>query len=311
VRKLTPGGQRCMRSKLMCFVLLMIVAVSSAWGIDPVPNSGCGAEVLVLTPVKKLHQNNSGPVIIDGQPASPDQYPVSFLLSTAQGKCTFFLISARTLMTAAHCASNGSLIRIQEDRTTVYEGQCERAPQYPSDLSQDWALCLLSKDYLPPIVGAMPPVFYEVLNTDPSALQIGQRVQITGFGCHQEGGTIDNIYRVGWAEIAELPGDVLLPHSKVETPNALMISKRPSQLCAGDSGGPAFVIDEDSPSFRWVIGINAQTSYTTGFGFLASTSTKDALDFLNEWSKKHDEKICGLHADAKDCRPTKPLRGVK
>jgi hypothetical protein len=212
-------------------------------------------------------------------------------------------------MTAAHCVSDSTVIKIEEaGAMTGFEGRCERGPKFPSDPSQDWALCSLTTDYPPPIIGNRPPGFYEVLNTDPSALKKRDGVQITGFGCTSPGDPLDNIYRVGWAEIDKLPGGVVIEGKTVDTPNVLRINGLPSYLCEGDSGGPAFEIDEESPSFRRVIGINSQTINYSGLkiGYLASTSTEDALHFFDEWAKAHKKKICGLHEDAENCRPTKP-----
>jgi hypothetical protein len=292
----------------------MISVASLAWGTDPVPNPGSKEEVLVLTPVRELNQGNDGPVIIDATgTANTNEFPVSFLLKTNQGKCTWFLIGAGTLMTAAHCVPDGTLIKIEEAGGMAgFEGRCKRAPKYPEDPSQDWALCSLTTDYPPPIIGNRPPGFYEVLNTDSSAVQNLKKkeklIQITGFGCTSPGGPLDNIYRVGWAKIDELPGEVVIHKSLVLTPNVLAIDGLPSYLCEGDSGGPAFEIDETSPSFRRVIGINSQTINYLGLkiGYLASTSTEDALHFFTDWAKAHKKKICGLHEDAKNCRPTKP-----
>jgi hypothetical protein len=281
----------------------MIFLVSSAWGSDPIPNP----EVLVLTPVLERRQNNSGPKIIDGLEASPDDYPVSFQLAGDQGVCTWFLIGARSLMTAAHCVSDGASIKIVKEPKTVYEGQCERSPKYQKDPSQDWALCLLSTDYPPPVVSGSPINGYEVLNTDPSALQIGQSIHITGFGCKHKDGQLDDIYRVGRAKIAEVPPDVRIA-GNMRAPNFLKIKRLPSQLCSGDSGGPAFSLSSfvgPQRLFRMVIGINAQTVYVSGDGYLASTSTKDALDFFQQWARKHGQGICGLHKGVKNCRPTK------
>jgi len=306
--RLSPRGheRRSIGLPVLFSVCVMISVVSSAWGIDPIPNPESGAKVLVLRPVVERRQDNSGPkIILGGQPASPDDYPVSFQLAGDQGVCTWFLIGARTLMTAAHCVSDGAYVRIVKEQKTVYEGQCERSPKYSKDPSQDWALCLLSTDYPPPVLSDRPLTGYEVLNTDPSALQIAQRIQITGFGCEHKDGPLDDIYRVGWAKIAEVPPDVRIPGIYVRAPNFLKIKKLPSQLCSGDSGGPAFSFIGSSPFFRQVIGINAQTVYELGDGYLASTSTKDALDFFRQWEGKHGQEICGLHKNVKNCRPTR------
>jgi hypothetical protein len=309
-KKQLPGGHRLMRLRVITAACLMICLASSAWGADPVPNPRAGAQVLVLKPVLDLPQDGTAPVIINGQLADPKEYPVSFLFESNHEKCTGFLISARTLMTAAHCVSDGASIRIEkEGETTAYEGQCMRAPGYRNDLSQDWALCLLAKDFLPPIIPGQPVNGYEVLNTDPSTLKIGKRIEITGFGCTHPGGPLDNKYRVGWANIDGLPPEVDIPGIG-KKPNVLKIKPQPyaSQqpgLCGGDSGGPAFEVNDKSPSFRRVIGINSRTLYEMKWGYLASTSTKDALAFFKKWANDNQQKICGLHKDAEYCRLTK------
>jgi hypothetical protein len=304
------SGLRFMGLQVLSFAFLMIFAVSCAWSAESVLSPASSAKVLVLTPVSRKHlEQHKDEVrvkIMNGEWANPDDYPVSFQLATDQGTCTWFLIGARTMMTVAHCVSDGAKISIKKsDQTPTYEGQCTQAPGYSDDKSQDWALCLLSTDYQLS-VGLFTG--YEVINIDSSRLKIGKRIQITGFGCDREDGPLDNIYRVGWANITGLPPTVHLPDVLERTPNVFKIKKQPSQLCGGDSGGPAFEIVGESPLYRRVIGINSQTISTLGLGvgYLASTSTRDALGFFNKWAKDHNQKICGLHKDAKNCRPTGP-----
>jgi V8-like Glu-specific endopeptidase len=312
-KKKLPGGQRLVGVRALFLIFLMLGAVSSAWGADPVPDPGAGAQMLVLKPVLDLPQKNKGPVIIHGQLANPNEYSVSFLFESDHEKCTGFLVGARTLMTAAHCVSDGTSIRIEKkDGSTTYEGKCERAPGYQNDPSQDWALCLLATDYPPPIISGIPLTGYEVLNTAPSTLTIlknkRKQIQITGFGCTYPGGPLDNKYRVGWAYIDGLPPGVYIQGIGTK-PNVLRIAKQQSTtqqsaLCGGDSGGPAFEISDKSRYYRRVIGINSRNYDLKGWGYLASTSTKAALAFFNNWADDHQQKICGLHKDAVNCRYT-------
>jgi hypothetical protein len=309
-KKALSRGQRLMGLGMLSAGCLMLAFALLAWGADPVPNPGAGVQVLVLKPVRDLPQDSNGPAVINGQLADPKEYPVSFLFESNHEKCTGFLIGARTLMTAAHCVSDGTSIRIEnEGEATTYEGPCVRAPGYRNDPSQDWALCLLSQDYLPPIIPGKPLTGYEVLNADPSTLKIGKRIEITGFGCTHPGGPLDNKYRVGWTSIDGLPPEVDIPGIG-KKPNVLRIKPQPYApqqpgLCGGDSGGPAFEINDKSPSFRRVVGINSRTVHEMNWGYLASTSTKDALAFFKKWADDYQQKICGLHKDAEKCRPTK------
>lgn len=301
---------RAIGLSILFSVCLMIARASLAWGTEPVSDQGSEAEALVLTPVRELHQGDEGPVIIDATgTANTNEFPVSFLLKTNQGQCTWFLIGPSTLMTAAHCVSDNTLIKIEEvEGAQSFEGRCDRAPKYRSDPSQDWALCSLGTDYPPPIIGNRPPGFYEVLNKDPSKVKRKKGILITGFGCARPGGPLGKVYRVGWAEIDDLPGEVVFQDLGL-MPNLLTIDGLPSYLCEGDSGGPAFEVDKDSPAIRRVIGINSRTIlHYSGvrISFLASTSTDDALHFFEDWAKAHNKKICGLQEDAANCRPTEP-----
>ncbi|MGG6497067.1 UNVERIFIED_CONTAM: hypothetical protein NY603_29520, partial [Bacteroidetes bacterium 56_B9] len=74
------------------------------------------------------------------------------------------MIGPQTLLTAAHCVGPDQDANLILAGTT-YTGQCSHHPDYPGDLSADYALCLMSKP--------VPGIPYENINIDPQALKVG------------------------------------------------------------------------------------------------------------------------------------------
>ena len=273
---------------------------------------------LVLTPVLELQapSQNDAFVIIRGKAADPARYPVSFRLAMSAAEvCTWFLVAPRVLVTAAHCVKDGSAVTIKAKNPApgsappelTYKGICEASPRYPADKSMDWALCLLDLSFPLPTDSRIKVVGYERLNTNVDDVKRDASIQITGFGCKSAGAIVSETYLVGSALVARLPPNVD-SHGLMEvTPNYIEIKGNPSILCAGDSGGPAFLLSERDATghLRTVIGINSRTVNKDGnaMGYLASASTEDVVSWIKRWAKEKGQRICGVHADARACRP--------
>ena len=276
------------------------------------------AAPLILTPVLELPEPPPPDdfVILLGRPADPARYPVSFRLAVSPSEvCTWFLVAARVLVTAAHCVRRSTAITIKTRSAPgstppelSYNGNCQAAPRYPADKSMDWALCLLDLSFPLPNDPRIKAVGYEKLNTHADQLARGQSIEITGFGCRSTGGIVSDVYMVGTAAVAKLPPGVDTLGVTDPTPNYIEIQGDPSILCAGDSGGPAFLVNqaESSGNLRTVIGINSRTVNRDGLsvGYLASASTEDVLAWIRRWAKDNGQRICGVHADARGCRPS-------
>lgn len=274
-------------------------------------------QALVLKPVLEGIRLGDKPAIIDGRPADPLLYPVSFQLATSPDEvCTWFLVSPRTLVTAAHCVVKNPAVNLkvkggEENAATggaTFIGTCDVMPAYKSDSSADWALCLLDKEFPLPKDKRIPVTGYEVLSTDPQAMSVGNLVEISGFGCKKPGGTLSNAYLIGIAQIEALPPSAVVPGSTKATPHLIEVGRYPSVLCAGDSGGPAFSANKDgSPNTRrMVLGVNSKTVNKDGLGlgYISAASSGVISQWIAKWGTANSQKICGVHKAAQGCRPT-------
>jgi hypothetical protein len=167
-----------------------------------------------------------------------------------------------------------------------YQGTCTHSPDYAENLTADYALCLLTED--------VADTTFELINTDPNELKVGDPLLLTGFGCTQigGGGGNDGVFRLGEALIQVLPaGD-----------NNDIVTKAESALCYGDSGGPAFILYDQCDTGRRVqVSINSRGNiYDTSL--LSSLSTPMAISFMQKWASVNKALICGLHKEAKKCR---------
>jgi hypothetical protein len=231
-----------------------------------------------------------------GRPAVPSEWPASFYTYAAGGSCTSTIVGDRVLLTAAHCVPNGGQISLTKAGQT-YRGTCEHAPEYGKigDYARtaDYALCAIDRP--------IPGVAAERINVRPQDLTIGRQVLLTGFGCTTNAGTggNDGVYRIGEANIQSLPsGD-----------NNDIVVQGPAGVCFGDSGGPAFLIRAGQP--RVQISVNSRVEVRQDepnldlgpHSFLSSLTSKAGADFLAKWSARTGLRLCGLHADAKTCRP--------
>lgn len=275
-----------------------------------------GVATLRLRSVLDLYPKRNGPAIENGQPANSAEYPASFMSTNSHGiQCTWFLVNSKTLVTAAHCTETGEKLEILKPspigaNDDVYSGRCERLDAFAIDKSKDWALCLLDKNYDLPTGDRIRISGYEILNVRENFIKKRLAIQITGFGCVGVKKLPDGIYRVGWARVTILPPKVRIADPDVlgSTPNWIKIENNPAVLCGGDSGGPAFAYLDANMYYRVVVGVNSRKLNSPGLsnlglGVLSSTSTKSAVNFFEDWAGRNGQRLCGLHMDAKGCRP--------
>lgn len=242
----------------------------------PIPElPPCGFDEKLL-PVK--------PTLINGTQADPAEWPASVYARAGNSACSSTVIGERVLLSAGHCMKNGKSVTFTVGANN-YTAKCTHHPEYKEgrgNSTADWALCLIDK----PVVGAK----FEMLATKHS-LQVGEKVRLTGYGCIRPGGGggNDGVFRIGEAEVMGLPGG-----------NSYDVSTRGgAALCFGDSGGAAYIEHRDGK--REVFGVNSRGDIRRE-SYLPDVTSDSMQEFTKEWIAKNNAKICGVSADAKDCR---------
>ena len=225
---------------------------------------------------------------------------VFFAMLKSKELCTHSLVGERVLLTAAHCVTSTQRVRIIiED--IPYSAKCKIHPNYRTNPSADYALCLLNKAVQLPRTNGRKTKF-ETLNLDPNSVLKNLIVDMTGFGCDRkdlkkEG---SKVFRIGQAKVKSLAAS---------PDNYLFVSGK-ATLCFGDSGGPTFF--QGSQQNRKIVAINSMRDddLQKNGSWLSSTSTKMAKFFLTHWieemEKEHDYKfkivVCGHNGNNGICR---------
>ncbi len=245
---------------------------------------------IVLVPVSDSNPSfnpEQQHALIDGREANPADYPVSFFSQQGNSRCTAFLIGADVLSLAAHCVGNGRSASFPYAGKS-YTSVCAHAPEYKDNVTADWALCKVSEV----VAGAVA----EVISQDAADCSVGATILLTGYGCTKPGGSDspDGKYRIGEAKIKSCPVGT---NYDIKTADG-------AAVCFGDSGGPSFKIFPDGS--RKVLA-NTSRGDITEVSFLSSLSSPPAKAFYLDWSQKNGSKICGVHADATQCRGSSPI----
>lgn len=228
--------------------------------------------------------------LINGEPADPKDWPASVYAAAGNSRCSATLVGERVLLFAAHCVRNGAQVSFSAGPNS-YRGTCTHAPDYKSNSTADWALCLIES----PITG----VEFEVVNTDPELVKVDDELTLTGYGCVNPGGGggNDGIYRTGKATVVQVPSGR----------SNDIVTRSGAALCYGDSGGPAFHVNGQT---RKQVGVNSRGNISTT-SYLSSVGTQMAQNFFKSWSQDNETEICGLSEKAKKCRdkalPPPPL----
>lgn len=224
-----------------------------------------------------------GPRLINGKPADLKDWPSSVYASMNGSRCTATVVGERTLLIAAHCVGNGQSAAFSIG-AEKYSSKCSQSPLYNGNSTADWAICLVDRK--------VENVPYELINNDNNRVKVGAQLTLTGYGCVNPGGSggNDGTYRVGTSKVTKTPSG---------SSNDI-VTEGNAALCFGDSGGPAFFVNDQTKE-RWVVGVNSRGNISTT-SYLSSTSTTNAQKFINDWATSNNQQICGIHSGAKGCR---------
>jgi hypothetical protein len=222
------------------------------------------------------------PMLINGKPADPEEWPASVYARMNNAACSATLIGERVLLIASHCIDNNAKLSFSVHANN-YTARCTHHPEYDQEnATADWTLCLVDR----PVTG----VLFESLGVNEK-LSIGQEATLSGYGCVSPGGGggNDGIFRIGLAKIEGLPA-----RNSYD-----VVTKGGAALCFGDSGGSAYIVKDDK---RVIFGVNSRGDIHT-MSYLPAISSKPFIDWAASWSKaSNNVRICGLHSDALYCR---------
>ncbi len=193
--------------------------------------------------------------VVAGQEGGPAAGSTLMVLNARGGVCTGIVLSARTILTAAHCAAGGAELRVHwregGEPVLVAPASVALHPEFDADAIRsrrrtiDLALIRLPEP--------LPGRFNAANLVDGSLPRAGSSVTLAGYGVSREGeARSTGTYRSAALTTVEPygPGRILLWAA-----DSAGGGKRPGAgACQGDSGGPIFGDD----------GIVAVTSWSTG-----------------------------------------------
>ncbi|MFJ5370536.1 S1 family peptidase, partial [Bosea sp. CER48] len=193
--------------------------------------------------------------VVGGQEGGPAANSTLMVLNARGGVCSGIVLSARAILTAAHCASGGAELRIHwregGEPVLIAPATVSLHPEFDAGAirsrrrSIDLALIRLSEP--------LPTRFAPATLIEGSLPRAGSSVTLAGYGVAREGDARSTgTYRSALLTTVEPygPGRVLLwaadPTGAGKQPGA--------GACQGDSGGPMFFNG----------GVSAVTSWSTG-----------------------------------------------
>jgi hypothetical protein len=236
-------------------------------------------------------------IIPGGTRAKPAQWPATFVFRNPQGdQCTGTVVGSRVVITAAHCVEDqaqgivqlgGSDIATTCTRHPGYQDVPSSDPAWEQKVSPDFALCALVSDLH--IADG-----FEVIGSPRNIPAKDDSVTLLGFGCIKEHGVDQSfgvLYR-GETKVVTAPAP----------PSFYISTQGGAALCFGDSGGGAYRFLNAAETRRLLIAINSRSDIVST-SRLASTGLPGFAEWATAWASSNHVKICGLHPDAKGCRP--------
>ena len=201
--------------------------------------------------------SSSADAVVGGRDGGPVAGSTLMVLNARGGVCTGIVVSARAILTAAHCAAGGTELRIHwkdggGEPVLIAPATIALHPEFKADAvtarrrSIDLALVRLS--------APLPARFTPASLVDGGLPRAGAAVWLAGYGVSREGeARTTGVYRSTALAVVEPygPGKILLWAA-----DPAGAGKRPGPgACQGDSGGPMTLADG---------GVVAVTSWSTG-----------------------------------------------
>jgi hypothetical protein len=245
--------------------------------------------IIQMRPAKEI---GSGlPQIDGGDKQDSDVWPATLkYYSSGTFFCTATIIGEKTVITAAHCISDGANAQVNFDIGNPVNIKCTRNKAYNRvGLVADVALCLAESSF-------PTHTEYENLDITQSWFTAGRPIFLLGFGCR-------NVHTADPATNGQLYGGL---SDLLDTPISTDIhffTQGGAVICPGDSGGAAYVLGDSNKigGPRSIVGLNSGYLPDARISTVAAFSSAN-LDFINEWRSENHAKICGVDPDATNCR---------
>jgi Trypsin len=213
--------------------------------------------------------------IIGGQKANLEKWPASMKFEAGSTECTATVVGPTTILTAAHCLPAKPYGVITLNGVDVKAG-CRPHPLYgklaDGASKYDVALCGALAQLTLPAAAA-----FETINVNAARPAKTDQMKLLGYGClSAKGKPIKTLFE----------GDTWVEERK--TPPPIIIAKGGAAVCAGDSGGAAFVFSGLS---RAIGGVASQAPVKEGeISRLTDLSDPAIQSFLTDWGSP----ICGI-----------------
>jgi hypothetical protein len=277
---------------------------------------------IVFVPVASIQQQ---PAEVQGALrraviAVPSDWPASFLIIfktlKGQASCTAALVGPEVMLTAAHCVPTSGAVAYRAGGQTRGMN-CQRHPDWLQgiDPSADYALCRLDQPFQAP-----PGFKYETVDATSFGGLISKPVLLSGYGCISdkvaEHGH-DGAYRIGANVVDETSQSAARKRGqKYYMPsgqkNNLITREDGTNLCPGDSGGPAFqrtnAAGAGQFNNRKIIGVNSRVFFRNpeathyGASLISATGTPGFLNWGREWLNQRNLPACGITGTLPNCR---------
>lgn len=223
---------------------------------------------LLLAAVTSVYAANNR--IINGTPADPAKFKeVVRFPGTGGGSCTGTLVGPRVLVTAAHCAPNGSIVKFVVGGKE-YSAKLTRSTHFPAT-EHNLAVGLVDKE----VSGV------EFANIGGKS-SVGLEMAIFGYGCTSGGATTGSD--------ALLYGKTIM--REVQAHQVKSKADKGAVICFGDAGGPAYVFEGNK---KLLIGVNSHGNQIDENSTTRTDISESDNLFRTFITANNNVEICGVN----------------
>jgi hypothetical protein len=204
--------------------------------------------------------------IIGGKEVDASDYPeiVKLTFPDMEESCTGIAIGEKVILTAAHCVPRKKETKVKINGKTL-KGHVMKSKHFKKE-EHDLAAVVLKK-----------AKFRYPSSVLTEKLEVGDPIEMLGFGCQSPETPRPKILRRGLGNITEF--------------QKLQFTGAGDALCSGDEGAPAR-LEHDG----WVVGVGS-VGNLKDLSYFTRLDTAESLKFFESVVKKHKVEICGFNVE--------------